>query len=86
MMNFIWVILVIIYILSIFVSMLYMMSKDIEPGCLSMLCVMTPIINTYIAIRYSFTHTEVENSKVRKLWEYEKDVFRKIFTFKKSEK
>lgn len=86
MTNFIWVILVVIYILSIFVSVLSMMSKNIEPGCLSMFCVMTPILNTYIAIRYSFAHIKAEKSKARKLWKYEKDVFMKIFTFKKSEK
>lgn len=47
------VFLIVFYIISCYGSIFYLIDRDIEPNILSILIVMCPILNTYLALKSS---------------------------------
>lgn len=82
MVTLITLFIILLYLLSIFFCMLMMISKNIEPGCLSLLCVMVPVVNTVLAVIFLIKKDYSGSSKVKEFWRQEKEVFNNIFTFK----
>ena len=74
----------IIYVVSIIGTVLSYLEKDIEAGCLSILLVICPVVNTVIFILFVYSKCKDGRSRFQSMNDFlfgkAKETIRKIFT------